>query len=462
MIAGTQSGVGKTTLTLGILGALRRKGIRVQPFKVGPDYIDGSYHTAIAGLPCRNLDAWLLPGREVTRSFARAMAHADLGVIEGVMGLFDGNGRGDRCSSAHIARLLRCPVLLVVDGSASSSSVGAQALGFRHFDPRVRIEGVLVNRVSGAKHASWCAAAIRRAGMRLLGSIPSDPSVALPQRHLGLVPEPERASGGTGADATGSSLRAIVDHVERHVDLERILLIARYATMPSGTAGDRDWTAKASKAGPRPQDRPTIGVAYDSAFHFYYRDGLEALEREGATLRFFSPLAGEFPDCDALYVGGGFPETHLDALEASASTRRIRVFCESGAPVLAECGGLMYLTRGIEDFEGRRGRMVGFLDAETRMVRKLTLAYTIARAQGDTLLVPAGRSVRGHEFHSSTIEAVPRDARFAYRMIVGTGIDGRRDGWSEGGVVASYMHTHLASGSKARRLVDAARAHRRR
>lgn len=461
LIAGTQSGVGKTTIALGILGAFRRRGLRVQPFKVGPDYIDGSYHTAVAGLPCRNLDAWLLPRRELLRVAARAAARADLSVIEGVMGLFDGSGRGDRCSSAHIARLLRCPVILVIDGSASSTSVGAQALGFTRFDPRVEIAGVIVNRVYGARHADWCAAAVRRAGARLLGCLPHDRRLALPERHLGLVPLLERNEAMPEDPRGARSFRAITDHAARHIDLEAVLEIAHGAPPLAASVGESSCPDSPATSPERLPRKPTIGVAFDSAFNFYYRDGLDALEGAGACLRYFSPVAGEFPECDALYIGGGFPETHLTQLEASPSTPLIRRFCESGAPVLAECGGLMYLSRGITDFDGRSGRMVGILDAETHMVQKLTLAYTVARARSGCFLARTGSTLRGHEFHSSVLQGVPRDARFAYLMEVGTGID-RRDGWMEHSVMASYMHTHLAAKRKAAMFVQAARKQGRR
>jgi cobyrinic acid a,c-diamide synthase len=457
MIAGTQSGVGKTTVALGIVGALRQRGLRVQPFKVGPDYIDGSYHAAVSGLPCRNLDAWLLPESALLRIVTRAGAQADLAIVEGVMGLFDGQGKGDRCSSAHVARLLRCPVVLVVDASASSASVGAQALGFARFDPRVSVAGVVVNRVYGARHAEACAGAVHRAGLRLLGCIPQDKEVVLPERHLGLIPASERDASNREESTLGPILRRIVDHVAGHVDLDAVLGLAREAApLPKLPRGRRPW-ASVSRRSPPVASGPRIGIAMDSAFNFYYRDGLDALEAAGAQLRYFSPVSGEFPECEALYLGGGFPETHLAPLEASSSTRHIRRFCDGGGPVLAECGGFMYLTRGIRDFEGQRGRMVGFLDAETQMVRRLTLAYTLARARRSCLLARADARLRGHEFHSSVVEGVPRDAPFAYEMEIGTGIVRGQDGWMDHGVLASYMHTHLAAGHAAARFVDAAR-----
>ncbi len=457
MIAGTQSGVGKTTVTLGIVGALRQRGLRVQPFKVGPDYIDGSYHAAVSGFPSRNLDAWLLPESELLRIVTHAGAQADLAIVEGVMGLFDGQGKGDRCSSAHVARLLRFPVVLVVDASASSASVGAQALGFARFDSRVSVAGVIVNRVYGARHAEACAGAVRRTGLRLLGCIPHDEGIALPERHLGLVPVSERSGSGHGDSRLGPVLRRILDHVAGHVDLDAVLEIARKAPpLPRPPRGRRPWPSMPGRSPPT-SSGPCIGIAIDSAFNFYYRDGLDALEAAGAQLRYFSPVAGEFPECDALYLGGGFPEVHLAALEASPSTQRIRRFCDGGGPFLAECGGLMYLTRGITDFEGHRGRTVGFLDAETRMVRRLTLAYALARAQRSCLIARAGARLRGHEFHSSVIEGVPRDARFAFEMEIGTGIVRGQDGWMDHGVLASYMHTHPAAGHAAERFVDVAR-----
>jgi cobyrinic acid a,c-diamide synthase len=372
-------------------------------------------------------------------------------VVEGVMGLFDGRGPSGRHSTAEIARLLRCPVLLVVDASASSTSVGAEVLGFRRYDPRVPIAGAIVNNVAGESHAAACRTAVRRAGVRVLGCVPREPGLILPERHLGLVPLAEQASG-TGA-AADNVLGRIANHVSAHVDLDAVTEISRrVAPLPAPHVSE--------KPGTKATVRPRLAVAYDAAFFFYYRDGLEALEAAGADLVYFSPLAGEMPEADAMYLGGGFPETHIEALEKSPATRRIKAFCESGSPVLAECGGLMYLTRLIEGIDGRRGRMVGFLDAETRMVPKLTLAYTFARVERECVLSAPGRSLRGHEFHHSAIGGVPTDARFAYSMVVGTGITDRRDGWMEGGVLASYMHSHLAAGAKARRFVNLVRGSR--
>ncbi len=374
-----------------------------------------------------------------------------MSIVEGVMGLFDGRGPSGRHSTAEIARLLRCPVLLVVDASASSTSVGAEVLGFRRYDPRVPIAGAIVNNVAGESHAGACRTAVRRAGVRVLGCVPREPGLILPERHLGLVPLAEQASGaGAAAD---NVLGRIADHVSAHVDVDAVYEISqRVAPLPAPHVSE--------KPGTKAPVRPRVAVAYDAAFFFYYRDGLEALEAAGADLVYFSPLAGEMPEADALYLGGGFPETHIETLEKSPATRGIKVFCESGAPVLAECGGLMYLTRLMEGIDGRRGCMVGFLDAETRMVPKLTLAYTLARVERQCVLSAPGRSFRGHEFHQSAIEGVPTDARFAYRMVVGTGITDRRDGWVDGGVLASYMHSHLAAGAKARRFVDTARGSR--
>ncbi len=448
LIAGTRSGVGKTTITLGILAFLRRRGLRVQPFKVGPDYIDPSFHSAAAGRPSRNLDTWLLRPQDVLRLATRSAALADVSVVEGVMGLFDGRGPSGRHSTAEIARLLRCPVLLVVDASASSTSVGAEVFGFRRYDPRVSIAGAIVNNVAGESHAAACRTAVRRAGVRVLGCVPREPGPILPERHLGLVPLAEQAS--VTATSGDNVLARIADHVAVHVDLDAVCEVARRAApLPAPPNGE--------PPGTKTPVRPRVAVAYDAAFFFYYRDGLEALEAAGADLVYFSPLAGEMPEADALYLGGGFPETHLEALEKTPATRRVKAFCESGAPVLAECGGLMYLTRSLEGFDGRRGRMVGFLDAETRMVPTLTLAYTLARVERGCILSLPGRSLRGHEFHQSMIEGVPADARFAYRMVVGTGIADRRDGWVDGGVLASYMHSHLAAETKARRFVEIVR-----
>ncbi len=427
LIAGASSGVGKTTLAIGVAGAMARRGLRVQPFKVGPDYIDPQFLTAVAGRPARNLDAWLVTRRTNLRLFARACRGADLAVLEGVMGLYDGRGSGEGMSTAQMARWLECPTLLVLDASASSTSLAAVALGFRRFDPRVSIAGVILNRVYGSRHEAWCRRALRRAGFRVLGAVPHEASIGLPERHLGLVPEEE----------SRAPLASIVDHVEAHVDLDGILAIAvRAPALPGPLGPERDVKPSGS--------RPRLGLARDRAFNFYYEDGLAELRRWFDIVP-FSPLSDhQLPGVDALYLGGGFPELFVQELSRSPARREIQQAAEDGMPLYAECGGMMYLTRSIRPMDGKPAPMVGVLDAETVMRPRLVLNYTQGQVHLDTPLLAAGSLVRGHEFHASHLESLGRDARLAYRLREGEGISDGRDGWTVHGVLASYGHLHLS------------------
>lgn len=436
-IAAPWSGCGKTTVAAGFLATFRRRGLKARGFKVGPDFIDPTYLTDGAGAPARNLDGWMLTPERNREVFSSARG-ADVAIVEGVMGLFDA-GPG-ATSTADMARLLKCPTLLVMDGSKMAASAGALALGYRKFDPGLDLRGVILNRVAGEKHANYCADGLRRAGVRLLGWLPREPSIQVEERHLGLVPTPERAA----------NLKKWADFLDDHLDLDRILRIARSAPPLELPAPPKP---KAVNGG------PAIAVAWDSAFTFYYRENLEMLERAGARLRFFSPMADPWPEGAAgLYVGGGFPELYGKQLAANGKLRKkLRALASDGMPIYGECGGLMYLGRSLRDLDGRNHPMAGVLDLETEMQKRLSLGYTDLEVTRSNLLTPAGARLRGHEFHYSTARA-DGDLRYAYRVKRGKGIARGKDGATVQNVLAGYTHLHfLGKPAIAQRFVEACR-----
>lgn len=427
LIAGTHSGVGKTTVAAGLMAAFRRRGLRVAPFKVGPDYLDPGYHRAAAGRDSAPLDPWMLGAEGVCRSFTRLAAGADLALIEGMMGLHDGAAaETDTGSSAHVARLLRAPVVLVIDGSRLARSAGALVLGYRAFDPEVPFAGVIANRVAGEGHAAFLRPAIEQAGLPLLGWLPDAPEPHFPERHLGLINAAENP-------ALDSLLQRLADQLEAHLDLDALLALARQSeSLP-------DLPADLSPAAPR---RVRLGLARDAAFSFYYPDNLALLEAAGAELVPFSPLTDAAPPeaLDGLYLGGGYPELHAAQLAGNHSMRAaLRAQAAGGLPIYAECGGFMYLCRHLTDLHGRAHEMLALLPGETRMEASLqAIGYREVRFRRDTLLGPAGTLARGHEFRHSRYLGPP-DAEYAFE----TG--GRHLGLAQGNLLASYVHLHFAS-----------------
>jgi len=429
MIAGTHSGVGKTSLALGLMGALQGQGASVAPFKVGPDYIDPMYHSRVVGRPSRNLDTWLMPVDEVRAVFARGLRAAGagsvVGLVEGVMGLFDGRaGAGDDCSSAQIAKLLGIPVVLVVDSSSMARSAAAIVHGFASFDPALNVVGVILNKVASASHARMLRESVEPV-LPVLGLVPRRPELGLESRHLGLVPTVER-------EAVDAVLGEIVKHVEEHVDLDALLALA----------GRLELTALESSRLER-SSRRRIGVARDRAFSFYYQDNLEALEDEGATLEYFSPADGETcSDCDALYLGGGFPEVYAAELAANQRLRRrVKEMADEGRPIYAECGGYLYLGEEIT-YQGERHQMAGVLPLSTTLEKtRLRMGYASGRAQSPHPL--SGLEFKGHLFHYSRTTGRHRPA---YRI---TKRDEEfQEGWAGRELVASYLHLHFR-GSRA-------------
>jgi len=442
VIAGTSSGAGKTSVACGVIGALRRRGLRVQGFKVGPDYIDPSYHALASGRPGRNLDAFL-SGPELIAPLARHGSEgADVAVVEGVMGLFDGaSGRGELASTGHVAKLLRAPVVLVVDATAMSRSVAAIVHGYRTFDPDVDVAGVIFNRVGSEHHEQLLREALENLSppTPVLGALKRDPELTAPERHLGLIPAPERERQSRGA------LAALADAVQRHVDLDGIVALARAAEPFDGPAWSPEPAAPVAPGA-------RIAVARGRAFSFYYEENLELLAAAGAELLDFDPLADEqLPlDAGALLLAGGFPEVFASELEANAPLRAaVAEFAAAGRPILAECGGLLFLCRELDG-----GAMCGVLPATARMTDRLSLGYREATAVTATPWLDAGARVRGHEFHYTELDAGECEPAWVLAARGGE----RPEGIVAGGVQASYLHVNWAAHAElAWRFAHAAR-----
>ena len=443
VIAGVRSGVGKTTIATGIMGALTRRGYAVQPFKAGPDYIDPSYHKLACGVPSRNLDTWLLPHPTVLELFQRASDRRDISVIEGVMGVFDGHSSLDEDgSTAELAKLLGAPVILVADASKVARSVAAEILGYQQFDIGLNIAGVILNGAGSLRHLEFCKPQIEETtGLPVLGYLPRRDDLVQPERHLGLIPTVE----GTVARQWYDSLIA---QIEETIDLDQLLKLAK-------SAREAKVVVESYPESPQPK-RAIIAVAQDQAFSFYYQDSLDLLEAWGAELVPFSPLEDEeLPAATGgIYLGGGFPEMFASELSANKPMHlAMKDAVKRNVPVYAECGGLMYLGQSLSDLDGKQHAMTGIISAVSRMSSKrLTLGYREVEAVSDGPMLLQGQTLRGHEFHWSTLDPPPDPARAAYRVV---NQDGRAEGFQLGSVWASYIHVHLGSHrSLPRRFVE--------
>ncbi|MET9466188.1 cobyrinate a,c-diamide synthase [Streptomyces sp. NPDC006544] len=482
VIAAPSSGSGKTTVATGLMAAFSERGLAVSPHKAGPDYIDPGYHALATGRPGRNLDSFMCGPELIAPLFAHGAAGCDLAVVEGVMGLYDGAaGRGELASTAQVAKLLRAPVVLVVDASSQSRSVAALVHGFASFDPQVRLGGVILNKVGSDRHEVMLREALEEAGMPVLGVLRRAPQVAAPSRHLGLVPVAERRR-----DAV-ASVAALADQVRTGCDLDALMALARTApplaceawdpervlltraargadpassgqaspgqalsgSAPSGSAPSRSVSPRSASPA------PVIAVAGGAAFTFSYAEHAELLRAAGAEVVTFDPLRDEaLPEgTTGLVIGGGFPEVYAPELSANEPLRQaVAAFAAAGGPVAAECAGLLYLGRSLD---GKP--MCGVLDADARMSERLTLGYREAVAVSDSVLAAAGTRLRGHEFHRTVIEP-GAGAAPAWGF---THPERRVEGFVEHGVHASYLHTHWAAEpSVARRFTEAAAARR--
>jgi cobyrinic acid a,c-diamide synthase len=453
VIAGTHSGVGKTTVTLAILSALKARGRRVQAFKVGPDFIDPGHHTLATDRPSRNLDGWMLAPDVNLDTFRRATADADVAIIEGVMGLFDGSSPVNEVgSTAEMAKRLGAPVLLVIDGSAMARSAAAMAQGFARFDPELKVAGILFNRVGSDGHYRLLKEAVEATtDLKVVGYFLPDEQLAIGDRHLGLVTAIEQGAGDR-YERLGAAAEAMLD-------LDLIEALARAAV--DDVRGEAQGGSSTPRASPvTPHEPVRVGLAYDPAFCFYYAENLERLEEEGATLVPFSPTHDRaLPDVDLLYLGGGYPELYAAALAGNTSMKEaIKAFAAAGGPIYAECGGLMYLLRAIRDFEGRSHEMVGLFPAMAVMQRSgMTLGYREVEVTTPCLLGAAGTKVRGHEFHYSAL-FVEGPLDYAVRLTDARGHVCGKDALVTGRVAALYTHLHFASQPAiARALVEAAR-----
>ncbi len=435
LIAGDRSSSGKTTIVAGLLSALRGKGLSVQPFKVAMDYIDPSYHTWITGRSCRNLDGYLMKEEAVREVYGHAAEKADIAVIEGVRGLFEGYD-GDLGSTAQIAKLLRAPVIFVVDARSITRSCAALVKGYMDYDPDVNFKGVILNKVGSERHAEKAIKEIERyAGVEVVGVIRRNEDMHLAMRHLGLVPVLE---GKTRHEGFAERVDRIREIVEDGIELDRIIEIARGAEPLAEVQPDL-YRKNSTGEGLR------IGVARDEAFNFYYRDNLEMMELAGAEVVPYSPVHDKaLPDVDGIYIGGGYPELYARELsENSAMLRSLESFCERGHPIFAECGGLMYLGREI-DWEGERWEMAGLVPGKARRGNVRVVSYVHGRLKRDCPLGRAGEAIMGHEFHHSEM-IMEEGVDYTIRLDRGRGIKGGWDGVCRENMVASYTHIHSAS-----------------
>ncbi len=435
IVAGATSGVGKTSITSAIIHGIKKCGYTIQPFKVGPDYIDPSYLSSISKNDAKNLDVWLMGENELVQSFVKNSA-SDVSVIEGVMGYYDGfGGKTNFASTHHVASLLKAPTVLVLDASKAARSIAATALGFAKFHRNSRIVGIILNKIGSKKHEKMCRQALANLKVPILGSIGKN-SESMESRHLGLIPVKEQKS-------LQNKIRKVSREISDSLDIDKIIQICK--NVP-----------QLPRAKPKKFKKPTatVAVALDSSFNFYYHDNLEALRREGARLKFFSPISDKkIPACDLIYIGGGFPEVLGQSLERNATMRKmIKKRAEEGTAIYAECGGLMYLTKSIS-FGKKKYKMVGLFDAETQMTKKMTLNYTEGRIRSNCL-VSAPAKFRAHEFHYSKILNLPRDARLVYELKIGEGIDNKNDALSEYNTLASYCHLYFDSAKYAARMLE--------
>ena len=450
LVSAAHKSSGKTTISTGLCAALAAGGLRVQPFKKGPDYIDPLWLGRAAGRPCVNLDFNTMSPREIREAAGAHMTAADLALIEGNKGLYDGLDLEGSNSNAALARLLAAPVVLVIDSRGMTRGVAPLLLGYQAFGPELQIAGVILNRVGGARHGSKLRAVIEHyTDIPVLGLVSENPALQIPERHLGLVPSNEHA-------AADRQIRSLAEAVTAEVDLAAIARLGADAPalpVPAPPSGDP------------PGPRVRVAVARDAAFGFYYATDLEALERAGAELVFFDTIHdARLPDADALFIGGGFPESRMQDLEANTPMREaIRRAIESGLPAYAECGGLMYLARGIT-WNGRRCEMAGVLPGEITM-------HSRPQGRGLVRLQETGRgpwpltgpegepgSFGAHEFHYSALEPLDGPPVYAYRVLRGHGIDGQHDGIVYRNLLASYSHLrHTGQNPWATRFVRFAR-----
>jgi cobyrinic acid a,c-diamide synthase len=437
VIGGTNSGCGKTTVSIGIMAALVKKGVRVQPFKVGPDYIDPAFHTFVTGRYSRNLDSWMLGEKTVLGLFERSASCADISVMEVVMGFYDGLGGGStEGSTAHIAAITRTPVILILNAESMGLSAAAIVRGFVEFDRNVEIAGVILNNIYGEGHYKLLKEAIEsNTNAKVLGYLERTDTAFFESRHLGLV------TAGEIPDLR-QKIDVLAQKVSEGIDLELLAKIAQNAPDVPGVSLNTGFEKQKASV--------KISVAMDKAFNFYYRDGLELLEKMGAQLEFFSPLEDKaIPSgTDGLYIGGGYPEVFAQQLEKNISMKKsILETALKGMPVYAECGGLMYLSERLRDIEGREYAMTGVIPCKSQMTRQLQrFGYTNIKALEDNILCTKGQNIRAHEFHcSKTTVSQPIKECFSISRAYGDETESWKCGYKTHNVLAGYPHIHFWS-----------------
>lgn len=426
VIAATHSGAGKTTITCGIIAALRKRGLKVQAYKVGPDYIDTGFHAIAAGRPAQNLDSWLVGTDKLAEIFYSTYGNADIAIIEGVMGLYDG-GRGGISSTAEIAKILDAPVILVIDAKSAGTSVAATALGFREYDKDVKLAGVILNRIGSASHEKIIVDALNEIGIKSFGAIKRDNEMVMPSRHLGLV----QAAENNFADV----VEKLGNKISAQINLDELLLVSEVNLHPTNynlPATTYNLPAK-------------IGVARDEAFTFYYAESLRELEKLGAEIIPFSPLHDEnLPKVDGLILGGGYPENFAAQLEGNKKIRHaIKRAADNSLPIFAECGGYMYLMKSLTNFDGENFEMCGVIPNQAVMTDKLQMVgYVDATLERDCIIGKRGDKIRAHEFHfSKEVEGATNKIFSCEKLRTG---EKYFAGYANENVVASYLHVHFA------------------
>lgn len=431
LIAGTNSGVGKTTISLGIMQALTKRNLKVQPYKVGPDYIDPSYHTFITGRDSRNLDSYMLDDEKIKYIFKNASKDADISVIEGVMGLYDGFGIDlNSCTSSYTSKILKSPVILVINGKAMSSSAAAMVLGYKELDKEVNIKGVIVNNVKTKNHYELIKEAIEKyCNVEVLGYFPPNEKFKLDSRHLGLVPSVE-------IEALTEKFYDLGSEIEKYINIDRLIEISESEEIE--TSFELNELPKFKSK--------SIAVAYDKAFNFYYKENLELLNQMNIEIKTFSPLYDEIvPKADCIYIGGGFPEVFAKELGINKKMREsIKKAHENNVPIYAECGGLMYLGEKLLDLDGNEYEMVGIFEGISKMTKSLKrFGYCDGIAKVDTVFSNKGDIIKGHEFHHSEFNS---NEECSYKMVKKRGnkiVDEWYGGYSKGNTLATYLHTHF-------------------
>ncbi len=438
VLAGVTSGVGKTSITTAIIHGLKEKGYSVQPFKVGPDFIDPSYLTSVAGKIAHNLDVWMMGKNGVLKSFIHN-SEADISVIEGVMGYYDGfSGKSSFASTYDVANITKSQVILVLDASRAARSIAATALGFKNFERNSRICGVILNKIGSKKHEQLCRDALKRVKLPILGVIPRNNDLQLESRHLGLIPVREKIS-------LDKKIKSIAKSLSSFIEIEKIIKLSKNAPVLPHIPDMKNR-----------KKQTRIAVALDESFNFYYQDNLDSLKRLGAEIVYFSPISDKkIPSCDGIYLGGGFPEVKGELLQRNNSMKKlIKKAAEDGLPIYAECGGLMYLTKSIS-YKSGKFKMVGLFDAVTVMEQKLKLNYTSAKIRSNSPFSLESKIIKGHEFHYSELDSLSKDSKFAYDLSIGMGIKDKKDGLTVYNTLASYMHVHFSNSPIANNFVNA-------